>query len=250
MIDAAFVRAIADLAVSSVKAESFQIEEGKKIIVSGGQILATVPPDTGFGDLVVADFASFCAAVFELVEGADTAFLSVYKTHCAFTADPKRPDKRAHVTMRYATTAAFDTLCAWANCKYSVQAVNKLLKTSLYGTYEAHILSVFKQIEFSRSNSTVVAKATHRDTLGRSVDQAVSSRSGELPEFLTFTTPLFLNLPCGPVELEFYLDCDHSNETIGIAQCGDKLDRAVAETVTSVIERLQQTFPNLLIVAS
>ena len=105
-------------------------------------------------------------------------------------------------------------------------------------------------MEFSRAGTTVIGKSAHRDTLGKSVDQAVKSSAGELPEFILFRTPLYTNIPCSPIELMYLIDCDATNETIGILPCGDKLDSALRSTASELVSRLTTHFPELLVVAS
>lgn len=95
-----------------------------------------------------------------------------------------------------------------------------------------------------------VAKGAHRDTMGKSVDNAVRSLAGELPEVILFTTPLLQNAPCMPVDLRYYVEVDHDKEQIGIAAIGDFVAEAMRDTVAQLIDRLKDELPAALVVAS
>jgi len=250
MIDASFIDKIQKLAEKCVAPVTVAGENGKKIIVVGGQVVATVDPDLGFGELVVSDFASFVDAVMSLNMTAEESILTVGRHSCTYVADLKQPNSRAVIRLHYRPTAAYAALMDWSSMKLGVKAVNSLLRTSLLGAFDESLLSVFRQVEFARSSATVVGKTVHRDTMGKTVDQAVKSSAGELPEFMRFTTPLFSNIPCASADLLCLVECDASNETITILPCGDCIDQVISATVRALIESLSKQLTDLLIVAA
>ena len=250
MIDAEFVEAIANLAVTGVATSVLDVEDNKRIAVAGGAIIREFTKDEPFGSTSVVEFGSFVDAALLLVPKADQAVIQVQRDKIVLVCDANKPHKLARVTLQYKLTAAFEYLLAWESQSRQVSAINKLLRTKLYGSFDDKLITIFKQVEFARQSGTVVAKAAHRDTMGKSVDNAVRSMAGELPEIISFTTPLIQNVPCDPVTLRYYVDVDHDAEKIGIAAIGDIADLAMRETVASLVDRLKAELPAALVVAS
>ncbi len=131
----------------------------------------------------------------------------------------------------------------------TVSAINKLFRTQLAGVVPDKVLPIFRQVEFASSGSVTVTKQTHRDTMGKSVDAAVKSSAGEIPETLECTLKLLLNVPNPPMVLRYFIDVHHDNQTIGITQIGDAVDAAMREVVKSLVWTLSSDFPTALVVA-
>lgn len=250
MIDAEFVEAIASLAVGGVKPEIIDINDNQRIIVAGGAVIREFTKDEPFGETNVVEFSSLVDAALLLVPKAEQAVIQVKRDRITVSCDANKPHKKSHVSLLFQPTAAFECLTAWESQARQVSTINKLLRTKLFGSYDEKLITIFKQVEFARSSGTVVAKAAHRDTMGKSVDNAVRSLAGELPEIISFSTPLIQNVPCDPVLLRYYVDVNHDNESIGIAAIGDIVEIAMRDTVASLIERLKQELPSALVVAS
>ncbi len=250
MIDAEFVAAIQELAERGVKPELIDIGGNERMVIAGGAILERFTKDEAFGSTNVVEFSSLLDAAHMLVPKAEIAVIAVSRAGITLACDAHKPHKKANVKLEFALTAAFECLAAWESQARSVSTINKLLRTKLYGTFDDKLITIFKQVEFARAGSTTVAKGAHRDTMGKSVDNAVRSLAGELPEVILFTTPLLQNAPCSPVDLRYYVEVDHDKEQIGIAAIGDFVAEAMRETVSQLIDRLKGELPAALVVAS
>jgi len=250
MLNAEFVESIKALTERGVKPEIVDVAENKRAIVIGGQIVETFKKDEPFGDLQVADFVSLVDAATLLNESSDQSVIKVCDNAIQCCCDANKPHKKASVGLVFKFSEAFTCLKNWMGAPKSVAAINKLLRTQLAGTFdEGKLLPIFKQIEFARSGATTVAKANHRDTMGKLVDNAVKSAAGEIPEFIAFTLPLFTNIPTEHVRLLFFVEANHDNETIGISPVGDTISSAEAAIVASLIDRLKEKIPTALVVA-
>lgn len=251
MLNAEFVEKIEELAIAGVKVETIPIDKNQKMVVAGGKVLATFQTDMPFGGTNVVEFMSLIDAGHELIPQADLAVIQVTSESITITCDANKPHKTARVLLKLRRTAAFDCLLDWeSNGPKTIATINKMLRTKLVGTYDEKYLAIFRQVEFARSGSTTIQKGTHRDTMGKSIDNAVKSAAGDLPEVIAFSTELMLNVPCEPETLKYYLDVNHDNETIGIVSVGDFYQDALRSMVASLIERLKQEFPEALVIAS
>ena len=250
MLNAEFVEAIKALTERGVKPELIDVEDNRRAVVIGGQVVKTFKKDEPFGDLQVADFVSLVDAATMLDESAEQTVIKVCDNAIRCLCDSNKPHKKAAVGLIFKFSEAFTCLKNWMGAPKSVANINKLLRTQLAGTFdEGKLLPIFKQIEFARSGATTVTKANQRDTMGKLVDNAVKSAAGEIPEFIAFTLPLFTNIPAEHVRLLFYVEANHDNETIGISPVGDTITSAEAAIVASVIDRLEEKIANALVVA-
>jgi len=250
MLNAEFVESIKGLAERGLKPELIDVADNKRAIVIGGRIVEEFKKDEPFGDLVVADFVSLEDAAYVLNAAAEMTVIKVYDEAVKCSCDSNKPHRKASVGFSFKSSEAFTCLRHWMAAPKSIAAINKMLRTQLAGTFdESKLLPIFKQVEFARSGSTTVAKTNHRDTMGKTVDNAVKSANGEIPEFLAFTLPLFTNIPSEHVRLLFYVEANHDNETIGIAPVGDTITSAESAIVASLIDRLKEKIPTALVVA-
>ncbi len=250
MLDSEFVKTVAKLGIESVKPELINVEDNHTAVMVNGSIVHRFKKDEPFGNLTVADFNSFVVAATKLVALAETSVVRVTKAGIVLVCDDNKPHKKAKVELKYNPTAAYECLLAWEGNSYRVSSINKLLRTKLFSTFDEKYLAIFKQVEFARSGSTVVSKTANRDTMGKSVDNAVKSAAGDIPEVLMFQTQLLQNVPCEPVLLKYYVDVNHENETIGIAPMGDIVDRAMTDTVDYLVGNLTAHLSSALVVAS
>jgi len=250
MLDSSFVEKIAEFAERGLEPTTIAINDNKKIIVIGDKIIQTYTVDEPFGKTHVAEFNSFLDAALFLVPKADTAVVAVQRDKLTLSCDANKPHKYAHVELKYAFTSAYEALKQWEGQPKSVAVVNKLLRTKLHDTFDESLVPIFRQVEFARAGSTTITKGTHRDTMGKSVDNAVRSLAGELPEAIRFTTKLIQNVPCDAVPLLYHVDVNHDAETIGINAIGDIADESLRITIQLLVERLKSELPEALVVAS
>jgi hypothetical protein len=250
MLDASFVEAIKRIAEGAVNPVMLDIGDNARVIVAGGKILTEFTKDEPFGKLDVAEFDSFVTAAKTLIEVAEQSVVTVSDKRIYLCCDGAKPHKRASVELKFQLTAAYDCLLSWEANPRTVQVVNKMLRTKLVGTYEDYLTPIFKQVEFARAGATTIAKAGHRDTMGKSVDNAVRSSAGDIPEVITFNTQLLLNAPCKREKLAYSVEVDHAAETIGLAQIGDIAAQSMRETVSELVATLTQELPKALVVAS
>lgn len=250
MLNEKFVESIKGLSEAGIKPEVLDIDGNQRIVVVGGKVIYTYRKDEPFGSISVSEFSSFVDAAIVLSKVAELSVVKVSTGGITICCDGNKPHKKATASLEFKDTAAFQCLQAWEKQPKSVATINKLLRTALVGTFDDRYISVFKQIEFARAGATVVSKTAHRDTMGKSVDNAVKSAAGDIPEVLSFLTPLLVNAPSEPVTLRYYVDVNHDNETIGLAAMGDFVNEAMRETVLALVERLRQELPTALVVAS
>jgi hypothetical protein len=248
VIDASFIQAIRDLAVNAIEPKLVDIDENQKAIFVGGQCVKIFAKDSPFGTMLVGDYSSFVEAVKYLSVVDGQTIITVNESMLRAEIEPTKPHVCARVQMTFDMTAALAALLEWERNAKSVAAVNKLLRTSLHGTFNEALLPIFRQVEFSRSGSTVVTKAAHRDTMGKSVDNAVKSLAGEVPEEIAFNLALYQNIPAHEATLRYFVEANAEAEAIKIAQIGDSLSYAVREIGTDLVIRLSSDFPDALVV--
>jgi hypothetical protein len=250
MIDAAFVEEIRKMAEAGCKPELIDVEANHRVLVVAGKVIHTFRKDEPFGKTKVVEFSSLLDAAIVLVEKAEIAVIQVSNNGITLACDVHKPHDFASVRLDFQLTAAYSALLDWESRQKTVSAINKMLRTTLFGTFDDKLISIFRQIEFARAGATTVAKAAHRDTMGKTVENAVKSMAGELPEIISFETPLFLNAPCEPVTLRYFVDVNHDAEAIGLAAIGDAAAQGTRATVFAIIERLKQELPKALVLAS
>ena len=250
MLDASFVEKIEKLAKQGVAVELIDIENNQTALIVGGDIIHRFTKNEPFGKTEVAEFSSFLDAANRLIEDAELALISVSPEAITLTCDANKPHKFAQVKLPLVATAAYAALVMWEKGPMAVGSIIKLLRTKLHNTYDDRYLSIFRQVEFSRSCSTTVAKVAHRDTMGKTVDNAVKSLAGEIPEVIHFNTPLITNAPTELVRLTYAVDVDHDREAIGITAMGDIVEDSIRKSVLDLVERLKAELPAALVVAS
>ncbi len=248
MIDASFVQAIRDLASSAIAPVMVDVDESQQAIFVNGQCVKIFTKDKPFGTMIVGDYSSFVEAVKYLSFVDSQTVISVNGGKLCAEIEPTKPHITTKVIMMLDMTAALATLVDWERNAKGVAAVNKLLRTALHGTFHESLLPIFRQVEFSRSGSTVVTKAAHRDTMGKSIDNAVKSAAGEVPEEITFKLALYQNVPVHEASLRYFVEANAEAEAIKISQIGDSMNGAVREIGTDLVNRLSGEFPDALVV--
>ncbi len=213
-------------------------------MIVGGQIVHTFKCDEPFGNVNVSDFNSFIEATGMLL--TDNAIITVSDKGISCVCDSNKPHLRASVRMEFERSQAVKALEDWETTPKSIGVINKLLRTKLAGTFDEKFLSIFRQIEFSRGSATRIEKSNVRDTMGKTVDNAVKSLAGEIPEYIAFDVLLFVNAPCVIGRYLYYIDVDHDNERIGISAVGDAANVTRA-TLSDIVLKLQQNFTQLVL---
>lgn len=250
MFNEKVIQEIAGLAMKAEGVRVIDVGDNQKAIVYGGKIIEKFTNNEAFGQLKVTDFGSFLSACERLIPKAETPVIKVGRDGILLSCDANKPHKFAQVCLNYSLTAAYECLVGWEQAAKGVPAINKMLRTKLFGTFDEKLIAIFKQIEFARQTAATIQKTAHRDTMGRAVDNAVKSSAGDLPEVITFSTRLWQNVPSEVVQLRYYVDVNHDAETIGIAATGDVVNEAIRDTIAALVDRLAGDFSAALVVAS
>ena len=249
MLDASFVESIQVLAEKAVKPETIDIGGGRRVILVGGQVVQEFAKDNPLESLTVGNYASFVDAVKYLLEVDGQTIIKVMPSGLLAFIEPTKPHAKTTVILEFLLTEARQALSDWSMTPKSVSQVNKLLRTKLYGTFPDSLISVFRQVEFSRSGSTVVGKAAHRDTMGKSIDNAVKSAAGDLPEEIAFTVKQFQNVPNEDVQLRFFVETNAESESLKLCSIGDTVEVALQLIIGDLVYKLAREFPDALVVA-
>jgi len=150
-------------------------------------------------------------------------------------------------TFTYQQTRAYEDLQQWISRPRSQGQVVNALRTTLAGTCDAKILSVFKTLDFRRKSDGSRTVGHAGESLGRSVEALAQSSHGDIPETIVFSMNLYGNVPSSPCLIEVAVDVDVSNEIIQIQPVGDSLVDARRMVIKDLVERMKEELPDALV---
>jgi hypothetical protein len=108
----------------------------------------------------------------------------------------------------------------------------KLMRGPLARAIKPSMLGIFRSITFRSSSTTDRGSST----LGRSVDLAVASSAGDIPEHLDLELPVFdpAIAPLGTATITLCVDTNFEAERFEIYPLGDSLGVALTQTISEI----------------
>lgn len=240
MLNEKFVEAIKELAVNSMACEVVETPNQRHVIFNGEELFEYDVPRP-YGRSSVTDYTSFLDAVSELlgkVGSSQRNIIRVKNDRIVFSVNEHDPHSKAEVEFPIHPTVAFIATLKLTEGPTALIKFNRMLRTELYGCFPDSYLSVFRQVEFSRSSQTTAAKAALRDTMGKSVDNAVRSKEGDIPETVVFDVQPYRNAPCVSVRLQLALEANHESETLSFFPVGDCITSAAEAARADLVNKL------------
>lgn len=154
-------------------------------------------------------------------------------------------DRRERVSMQFSESeqaTAFNRLRSGVGQKEMI----RMLRTTFAGCVDFdHFLSLVRRMEFAESSEHKGEVLHGRDSLGASVDRAVVSSMGEIPEEVRVTFNLFArphDVPCR-VSFNAAVILDTTAKTIALVPIGDEYTRARDEAMESLTKTLSDAMP-------
>ncbi len=233
---AEMISKIAELTLGGVDFKSHPLPGGREVLVrqpDGTVIRETVPAHDR--KYQMGDIESFC----QLLDEADQAVVFVTPTQpgkpVVVTAFYDESERRDFVDWTIAPSAALVALLSlgtWNKQKHVVE----LIRDRLFESVPTGLLSQLRSIDFSRRNDGSRTIEHGRESLGRSVEMAVQSKQGELPEVFEVSLPWYSTSPVSEAwyRLSVTLDLDAANESIRLVIRGDGLDVANQQALKMV----------------
>ena len=224
------------------------------IDIPGGKVLLTVegsaPEIIEKDDVLHSDVVSSMGSMLEWcsVYEETELYIKVQKDRVSVDANRSRAHLTQKLQFKLEFTRAFSDLSAWVERPRSQQQVVAALRTALSGTFDDPMLPIFRRLDFQRKNDGSRSVNHTGESLGKSVEARAQTASGEIPEILVFSTPVYSNVASAPCVLRFALDVDANQELIKIAPVGDCIPSAFAEAQSELAADIKQKLPNALVV--
>lgn len=185
-------------------------------------------------------------------EGSIVSLSQVYVSESGVTVVLDETDRTERVTMDFAFSPQFQALKRLEQ-PTNQKALVTALRSALYGCCGyIDIVNVVRKIQFNRTSDGKTTVEHGRESLGRSVEKAVQSMGGEIPEELTFVVSLFSVPSDVPtrIELRYAIDIDVDNENIKLVPIGDIETRERQRVINDIAERLDDLVPSGTLVVS
>ena len=158
-------------------------------------------------------------------------------------------DRRESVKLSIVESKSIIALCSLGAWSKQRNVVN-LLRDDLFDAAEPGLLPALRGLDFSRRNDGSRTVEHGCESLGRSIEETVQSKHGELSEFYSFDVPLFANFPFDEfrVRLNASFDCDATNETLRFNLRGDELAQAYQRGTVFVRDRIVDELDDAMVV--
>lgn len=241
---AEMIKAIVGLADERMSFKTHLSPDGRTQIVtypSGETVELAVPNDREYSPV---DLAGFIALLGKVQVHAKSPIVFVNGTHfkgvdavCFFSEEERRDRMLLHVPY----SNAFKQLVKLTNW-HKQRDVVFALRDQLFSSAESGLLAKLRSIDFSRKNDGTRTVEHGRESLGRSIENAVQSKNGEIPERTSFHIPMFStgDFNMFAKNIECTVDLDASNETIRFVPQNDQLEEAIEHGLQFVARTIQE----------
>lgn len=237
---------IAELGRSSKEVELVNLPGNKMLVVTPDGATQELQRDRKTQHDKLASFAS----LLEWSQERDNTDLVFEVSNSGIKASDQRNDPHLSDTadFQFLHSAAFSDLRDWIGSPRGVKPLVRGLRGKLHNTFDPAYLSVFKRLDFTRRNDGSRGTSHTGESMGKSVEMAAQSASGEIPEMLVFGIRLFSNVPIESYDLRVAVDVNAENEQVAIMEVGDCIEEAHRQTREELASRLKAEFPNSLVI--
>jgi hypothetical protein len=226
---------IAELGVEASGIETCDLYDRKFVLRKGTafEILERDPPEAKYETLDCPSFVSLVNAL-----GEDPLVLIDCERVVGILDESK---KRGRVYLGLEKSRAAKALTALGNPTDQKKLIG-FLREELAGCVEEKFLAIVRRLDFSRRNDGNSSIQHGRESLGRSVEAAVQSAEGQVPEIVVVTLPAWGSIEFdSTIQLRCAVHVDAVAEKISIRPIGEELEIAV----NFVMSKLQVHLLNL-----
>jgi hypothetical protein len=235
-----FVEAISGLAVKSIEPKVFRnaFDPRKAYVAHAGTLKETIVP----APLLEGNVETF-QSLFEAVETFGGAAASVWHNSDRIVAMFDNADRLEVVGMQLRYSDQFEAIRKLPKT-FDQRALVLFLKRNLAGAVDDTLISIFRQIDFTKREEGGT-KLNHGDeSLGRGVHAAVTGRS-EIPEFITATVLVYSNPDVlFRATIRLSVDIDVQRCVIDLTPLPDEIENAVVAAQNEIGERLRSEAPD------
>jgi hypothetical protein len=205
-------------------------------------------PDGSLERLEIPSFRNYQAidlpslvSLLGLAEGPRLVFVGACEDGVSVMCYLDELDRKETVrmTVEYSQAyAAFVKLNDWQKQKLVVTT----LRDQLFGSTESGLLGKLRSLDFTRRNDGTKTIEHGRESMGRSIELAVQSKNGEIPEKVTFRIPMFASRDFSKfiATCDCSLDLDASMEAIRFVPTGDQLESAIEYSILHVADTIRE----------
>lgn len=158
-------------------------------------------------------------------------------------------DRRDNVCLMVPFSAALKSL-AKLFAPQPQKVVVQELRDSLHDVVDAALLPSFRSLDFSRRSDGSRIVEHGRESLGRSVEAAVRSKHGEIPESIEMDLPIFCGEPFDRFRyrISVSIDIDSASERIRFIPRGDDLGRCFQKAGEYLASEIHERLSGQLVV--
>jgi hypothetical protein len=117
------------------------------------------------------------------------------------------------------------------------------LRGPLNGAVDPKYLPIFRNLDFARASSVARGVTNTGEKLGRSVESLAQSASGEIPDQLQVTLPVYRLDAISNQVVRCGVEIDPDNETIRFIPVGDDLEEAIDMARRQIVAWINQHKP-------
>lgn len=208
---------VAELGVSAAGIEIRDLCNRKKLVRKGNvfEVMTMDPPEKRYEAL---DCDSFVAMVNALA--ADPIVLI---DGVAVLALLDENEQEGRVFLHLSPSRAFKALDAIGSPTDQKKLI-AYLREELAGCIEPRFLAVVRRLDFARRNDGMAHVQHGRELLGKSVEAAVQSAEGEIPEVIVVTLPAWTEIGFdSTIQVRCAVSVDPVNEKITVRPIGEEL---------------------------
>lgn len=243
---AEFVAAIAGMTMDGQGFEAFTTADRRQFIrLPDGSVerVDEVPPDFIFD---TPDLDSFATAIMARQIDKVQPLICVGSDAVIGFVDPTK--RRDRFKLRLHRSAELQSLMALGSPTKQKEAV-KILRDDLFDACDAGLLPAVRSLDFTRRNDGGRTIEHGRESLGKSIENKVQSKNGEVQERYQFRVPIFAT-PFDDTVFDFActVDLDAANETIRINITGDQIIVALQRATKNASHTIAELLPSATVV--
>lgn len=227
---------IAELGVSASGIEVKDLCGRKKLVRMGSafEMMKVDPPEKRYEALDCDSFVSMVAALASdpiiLIDGV------------AVLAVMDETEQEGRIFLHLLPSRAFKALEAIANPTDQKRLI-AYLREELAGCIEPRFLAVVRRLDFARRNDGLAHIQHGRESLGKSVEAAVQSAEGEIPEVIVVTLPAWTELGFdSTIQVRCAVSVDPVNEKLTVRPIGEELQSQLQQLRDKLRAFLQNKF--------
>ncbi|HBJ34798.1 MAG TPA: hypothetical protein DDZ51_08550 [Planctomycetaceae bacterium] len=223
---AEMISKIAELTLGGVDFKAHPLPGGREVLVrqpDGTVTRESIP--AADRNYAMGDLDSFSMMMNEADNGIVFVEPGTVGRPLTVTAFYNEDDRREFVSWTIQPSQpllALLSLGTWSKQKIVVE----LIRDKLFDCVPADLLAQLRSIDFSRRNDGSRSIEHGRESLGCSVEMAVQTKRGELPEVFEISLPWYATDPVSEAayRLSVTLDLDAMSESIRLVVRGDELE--------------------------